>query len=313
MQSISFIGICGIRVLIDLCLPDLIYVVPEDLHLCISLSCLLDVIAVNIKGLAICLDERLYSTVAIWGEWACRLENEAKELATKVRKQFYDQIGWAMALDGENKAIDSISSNPGHLLLSGILNDSEARELGERLLRDDMFSGYGIRTMSSICAGYNPLSYHNGSIWPHDNALIAWGFSRTGQREEANLIFASLLRASEFFPQQRLPELYAGFEGSQIVPYPVACSPQAWAAGTPFLLTRAVLGLEPDLPRDILYVNPLLPEGVPDLTVEGLRLGEATVSLAFVREGDQTRIRILELIGNLKVIHAGTGEEILRS
>lgn len=239
-------------------------------------------------------------------EWSQRLKCEADLLADRLRQYFHGPNGWAMALDGKNRRIDSKSSNPGHLLAAGLLDDAEAQELAGQLLAPDLFTCFGIRTMADTCQGYNPVSYHNGSIWPHDNALIAWGLSRSGLQAEAHKVAWSILRAGEHFEGHRLPELYTGRSDS-LVSYPVACSPQAWAAGAPYLLMRAILGLEPDLPNRVLYLSPELPAWLPEVSVEHLRLGPASLSFNCRRQGDTTVCTILENPAGLRVLNAKTG------
>ena len=266
---------------------------------------------VEVQGYTYWAKKKLAPHLARLGRttWAQRLDTEAEELAGRIRHNFIGPAGWAMALDGEDCRVDSKSSNPGHLLATGMLSPNEAGELAEQLLAEDLFTHFGIRTMSDRCGGYNPLSYHNGSIWPHDNALITWGLARTGQHAKAQTVCRSILEASKHFPQYRLPELYAGL-GTSLVPYPVACSPQAWAAGTPFLLLRAILGIEPDLPNGTVYLRPSLPEWLPAITIEGLKFGTAMVSLSCTRQGEKTMCKLLQNTGELKVINVYTGEAI---
>jgi glycogen debranching enzyme len=168
-------------------------------------------------------------------------------------QQHIDEAYWqddldcyAMALDGSKKPVRSVSSNAGHLLWTGTALPERARLLMPRLLEPDMFSGFGIRTLSTDNPAYNPLSYHCGSVWPHDTAIIAAGYARYGDHEGATRIAEALLSSAE--PNGRLPELFAGFDKEEQpvpVPYASSCSPQAWAAGAPLLLTRALLGLQP--------------------------------------------------------------------
>jgi glycogen debranching enzyme len=153
----------------------------------------------------------------------------------------------ALALDGDKQQVDSLTSNIGHLLWSGILDEREAAATAELLLDDQLYSGWGVRTLGSHEAGYNPLGYHNGTIWPHDNSLIAAGLARYGHHETARVIAAAILAAAPYF-ENRLPEVFAGFPvalTSVPVAFPTASRPQAWAAGTPLLLLTTLLGLEP--------------------------------------------------------------------
>ena len=175
-------------------------------------------------------------------------EGKAQALQQHIDEAFWldDLQCYAMALDGSKKPVRSVSSNAGHLLWTGTAYVERARILMPRLLQPDLFTGFGIRTLSADNPAYNPLSYHCGSVWPHDTAIIAAGFARYGDHEGAQVIAEALLSAAE--PNGQLPELFAGFDRvDQPVPVPYAssCSPQAWAAGAPLLLARALLGLTP--------------------------------------------------------------------
>ena len=187
----------------------------------------------------------------VWGDrdLAERLEREAAALKQQFNRDFWlDGLScFALALDGEKRPVDSITSNIGHLLWSGIVDEEKAEPVARHLLGDDLFSGWGVRTMAASEVAYNPIGYHVGTVWPHDNSIIAAGLARYGRREEAGTIAAALLEAATFFAG-RLPEAFAGYPRARTkfpVEYPTACSPQAWAAGTPLLLVRAILGLEP--------------------------------------------------------------------
>jgi glycogen debranching enzyme len=225
----------------------------------------------------------------------------AGQLRRAFREAFYleDQGFFALALDSDKAPVDAISSNPGHLLWTAILGSGDARAVAGRLLRPDCFSGFGIRTLSSEMAGYNPLSYHNGSVWPHDNAIAIAGMMRYGLVDEAAVATKAMLKAATGFGY-RLPELFAGFSSEEYaspVPCPTACSPQACAAGAPFLVLRALLGLEPELQRGRVYLDPHLP---PDFSVEiaGLRFGEGRLS--FRAEG--TSVDVEEVPPDVEVV-----------
>ncbi len=184
-------------------------------------------------------------------ELATELRKRAADLKDRFDRDFWIEARgyYALALDGEGRRVDSITSNPGHLLWSGIVPGEKARLVVDRLMDEALFSGWGIRTMAEGEGGYDPDSYHNGSVWPHDNALIATGLRRYGYRDEAARVARAILEAAPHF-DYRLPELFAGHPrrlGVAPVSYPTSCSPQAWAAGATPLLVRAVLGLEPDL------------------------------------------------------------------
>jgi glycogen debranching enzyme len=200
----------------------------------------------------------------IWDdpEFAARLEAEAAELKRRFNRDFWiaDREFFALALDGDGRKVDSLTSNIGHLLWSGIVEDDKAGACVRHLMGDALFSGWGVRTMAEGEGGYNPIGYHVGTVWPFDNSFIAQGLRRYGYREEAARIGLAMLEAAEFF-HGRLPEAFAGYAREVTkypVEYPTACSPQAWSSGTPLLLLRAMLGLEPI--GDHLLVDPLLPK-----------------------------------------------------
>ena len=180
--------------------------------------------------------------------FAERLEREADELYQRFQADFWsDERGgyYIVGLDGDKRPIDSLTSNMGHLLWSGIVPPERAPLVADRLMSDALFSGWGVRTLSTEDGGYNPIGYHAGTIWPHDNAIVALGLARAGFRDEANRIALAQLEAASF-TGYRLPEVFAGFErriSRFPVPYPTACSPQAWATGAPFLFVQLMLGL----------------------------------------------------------------------
>lgn len=212
----------------------------------------------------------------VWGDagLAERLRGEAASLRERFDRAYWmeDRGFYALALDGEGRKVDSITSDAGHLLWSGIVPGEKAPLVAWRLLSEGMFSGWGIRTMAEGEGGYDPLSYHNGSVWPHDSALIACGLARYGFREEANRVAAALVEAAERF-DYRLPEVFGGERrrsGEAPVGYPTSCSPQAWAAAAVPLLVRAVLGAEPDPEGRALRSAPVLPAGVGRLRLEGV-------------------------------------------
>ena len=208
-------------------------------------------------------------------EWAAELEVEAAQLKRRFNKDFWipDRQFFALALDGEKKKVDSLCSNIGQLLWSGIVEDDKALAVRNHLMGPKMFSGWGIRTMAEGEGGYNPIEYHNGTVWPHDCVIIAAGLARYGYRKDASDIVAGIFEASMAF-RSRLPEVFAGYERTQTrfpVQYPTACLPQAWAAGAPMLGIRTLLGLEPK--GDVLTSapDPVLPFWFGTLAVEGIR------------------------------------------
>ena len=196
--------------------------------------------------------------------YADRLEREAADLKMRFNRDFWipDREYYALALDADGRQVDALTSNIGHLLWSGIVDQTRAGHLAEHLLGPRLFSGWGVRTLADDQGRYNPIGYHVGTVWPFDNSIIAWGLWKYGFREEAARICESMLAASRFF-DGRLPEAFAGYERCLTefpVEYPTACSPQAWSAGTPLLLLRVMLGLEPQ--GDHLIIDPAVPDGM---------------------------------------------------
>jgi glycogen debranching enzyme len=236
------------------------------------------------------------------------LLREAEALRAEFDRRFWleDEQYYALALDSCSKAVPVVTSNPGHCLWSGILYPERANRVVHRLMSEDLLSGWGIRTMSSLEPNFNPMSYHNGSIWPHDNSLIAAGLRRYGYHREADTVFAQLYEAALRFGGYRLPELYCGFDRDlhyQSMPaqYPVSCSPQAWSAGAVFLMLQEALGLHPDLSKGELRVRPALPSWMNRLSLRRMRVGDSMVDLHFVRRGDEVKVDVRNA-GNLKVI-----------
>jgi glycogen debranching enzyme len=243
---------------------------------------------------------------------AGRLRKEAEELRQRFEERFWcEDIGYyAYALDGDKKPVKTIASNAGHLLWSSIVRPDRAERVARRLLEPDMWSGWGIRTLSESNPAYNPFSYQNGSVWPHDNGIIAMGFKRYGFGREAAMVARDISRAASYFVFHRLPELYAGVkreEGTFPVQYLGANVPQAWAAGSAFHLLRALLGLDADAHHKRLYVDPVLPRWLPEITLHKLRVGTARVDLRFWRDGESTRHELLAVEGELEVEQRGAG------
>jgi glycogen debranching enzyme len=217
-----------------------------------------------------------------------------------------DPGGYAIGLDGRKRPGTRLASNQGHLLWAGALPAERARGVRDLLMAEHMFSGWGVRTLSERSPGFNPLGYHTGSVWPHDGAMFACGLRRYGFDEDFLRVFDALLDAASRFDDYRLPELFGGFArkpGEGPVPYPVACRPQAWAAGSiPHLLATA-LGIEPDALHGRLRVaRPLLPEWVGRLSLEGMRIGDARVQLRFERAGRHVVLADAHIEGNLQVV-----------
>jgi glycogen debranching enzyme len=227
---------------------------------------------------------------------ASRWERAATELQTQFVEQYWweDEQIFYQGLAAQKEPCDVVSSNAGHCLWSGVVPDDLAQKVISRLMRADMNNGWGMRTLSSQAALYNPLSYHNGSIWPHDTAVVGAGIARYGGKAQAGALLQSLYDASHYFADARLPELYCGFErraGYGPTRYPVSCSPQAWAAGAPFLLLSSLLGLQPNAATQSLTLQqPTLPDCLNSLELRGITIGSRTVHLRFIRVGTQTEV-----------------------
>ena len=239
------------------------------------------------------------------------LRAEADTLRLAFDQAFWDdEIGFhVLALDGEKRQVRSVTTNPGHCLYTGIVEDRRAAAMAERLLAPDMFSGWGIRTLSSESPAYNPMSYHNGSVWPHDNAIVAAGLKRYGFEQAAERVACALFEAAGLRRDHRLQELWCGFErrGDQPpVAYPVACNPQAWAAAAPFMLVQTLLGISPRDRGSALTVNaPRVPDWLGHVRIGGLRVGGSLVEMSFHREGDATAFSLLGQSGEIEVTMSG--------
>jgi glycogen debranching enzyme len=238
---------------------------------------------------------------------ASRLRREAEELKKKFNEHFWmdDKGYFAMALDAEGKC-EVVSSNPAQCLWSGIIDRKYSGRVAERIFEQDMFTGWGIRTLSAKEVRYNPLGYHIGTVWPHDNSIIACGLYRYGFYDRFSRLFTAMSEAAGAYMQFRLPELFAGFDrGGHNVPikYPVACSPQAWSAGTmPFMLTGS-LGFQPDaLNHRLTLVDPYLPDWLSHVAIKSLRIGDSLIGLEFQRKAHGTLVDIEEKRGDIKVM-----------
>ncbi len=240
---------------------------------------------------------------------ADRLKREASELAKRFEKAFWMPARgfYAMALDGEKKQLQVIASNPGHLLFTRVIGKERARAVVNQLMREHMFSGWGWRTMSQDEQVFNPLSYHRGSVWPHDNSLIAHGMALNEFRDEATKCLTTLFQAALNFRDYRLPELYCGVQRrdyDEPVHYPVSCSPQAWASGALFLVLASVLGIRPSAHRkELNIVNPMLPEWLDYLHIRNLQIGTSCVGLDFTRRGERTFCNVVDVTGEKLVVN----------
>ena len=224
------------------------------------------------------------------------LRSRAEDLRNKFAEAYWlaDKGWYAVALDGAKRPVDALTSNAAHCLWSGIALDEHAAVLIERLASEDMYTGYGLRTLAASMGAYNPMSYHNGSVWPHDTAIAVAGLLRyrhlPGAVNLAERLATGLVEAAAFF-DGRLPELFCGFSRSEFgapIPYPTSCSPQAWASAAPLLLVRAFLGLEPDVPHRTVNVAPRIPEHWGPLALNGVRLGDISVDIS--ADGNQASV-----------------------
>lgn len=233
-------------------------------------------------------------------------------LASWLRDAFNDTFWmedegfYCLALDGQHRQCKVISSNPGQALWTGIVPPERAARVADRLMRPDMFTGWGIRTLSTSEERYNPMGYHVGTIWPHDNALIAMGFKQYGEDRKLRQLVTGFFESARQFTDLRMPELFCGYDRVQYpvpVRYPVACSPQAWAAGAALLFMRAMLGIFPVASRnELLVIRPDLPEWLNSITVEGLRVGPNSVDLRYQRQGQHTFTEVIRQSPDLRVV-----------
>jgi glycogen debranching enzyme len=228
----------------------------------------------------------------LWAERAAKLKSAFNDAFWLPEQGYY-----AVALDGDKRPVDALASNMAHCLWTGIIDEEHAAAVVEHLVSPQMFTGWGIRTLASSMGAYNPMSYHNGSVWPHDNALAVDGMMRYGFVDAAQRVASGLLDAAEWFGG-RLPELFCGFDRTQFanpVAYPTSCSPQAWAAATPIHLLRTLLRLEPDLPAGRLAVSPVVPESLLPLAIEQLQVGDGRLALT------------IDATGSCSITHAPDG------
>jgi glycogen debranching enzyme len=239
---------------------------------------------------------------------AITLERQAKALRKKFEATFWcPELGtYALALDGEKQPCRVRSSNAGQLLFTGIAAPERARQVGDLMLDTRFFSGWGIRTIAAGEARYNPMAYHDGSVWPHDNALIALGLARYGMTGHVMRVFRALFDAATYMDLRRLPELFCGFPrlpGRGPTLYPVACSPQAWASAAPFALLQASLGMSFDRGTgDVSFRHPRLPDFLDHVTIRGLRAGASRLDVMLRRFGNDVSINVLGRTGEGGVV-----------
>ena len=232
---------------------------------------------------------------------------QAEKLQERFEAAFWceELSTYALALDGEKRLCQIKTSNPGHCLFTGIVPPERAGRLAQTLMQEDSFSGWGIRTLASSEVRYNPMSYHNGSIWPHDNALIAAGLARYGFKQPVLRILTGLFDASLFIDLHRLPELFCGFPrylDQSPTAYPVACSPQSWASAAVFLLLQSCLGLTIDAPNSqITFSHPMLPHCLDTIEIKNLQVGNAAVDLTIHRYPEDVGINVVRREGRITV------------
>jgi glycogen debranching enzyme len=235
------------------------------------------------------------------------LEDEAHRLAERFEAAYWcpELATYALALDGAKEPCRVRTSNAGQVLFTGIARPDRARMVASALMAPDFFSGWGIRTVSRREMRYNPMSYHNGSIWPHDNALMALGFAQYGAKTAVDRVFNGLFDAATYMDLRRLPELFCGFQrasGRGPTLYPVACAPQAWASAAPFSLLQASLGLELDpVAKEVRLRNPRLPKFLNEVVLRNLRVDDSSVDIVVSRSGDNVSVKVLRTQGNIEV------------
>jgi glycogen debranching enzyme len=238
---------------------------------------------------------------------AVSLTRQSEQLRQHFEERFWceELSTYALALDGSKRLCRVRTSNPGHCLFTGIVAAERAPLLARTLMDNASFSGWGVRTVSALETRYNPMSYHNGSIWPHDNAIIAAGFARYGLRADAGRILSALFDASRWFELHRLPELFCGFHrraGESPTRYPVSCAPQAWAAAAVLFLLQSCLGLEPLATRgELLIADAFLPPFLREVQINGLRIGTSGMDLLLSRRADTVDVRVLRADGDAQV------------
>jgi glycogen debranching enzyme len=256
---------------------------------------------------------------------AKQLYRQAEELKKRFNKTFWmqDDQFFGMAIDSRGRLVRSIASDPGHCLVSGIVDESLIRPTAQRLLQPDLFSGWGIRSLSANHPAFNPYAYHRGTVWPVENGTFVLAMARHGLHAEANRLSKAFFEAASLFEHCRLPEVFAGHQrdGDHPFPglYPRANSPQAWSASAPFTVLQALLGLFPYAPLNVLLLDPWLPEWLPSVRLSRLRIGDAIIDLQFERGDDgKTDYRVEQLHGDLRIIRqpspwsltAGYGERV---
>ncbi len=273
---------------------------------------------------------KLHFSEVLWWlgerELAARYYREAQELRARFNAAFWmeNEGTFALAMDSQQRLVRSVGSDPGHSLASGIVDEARVKRVAARLMRSDMFSGWGVRTLSAEHPAYNPFAYHRGTVWPVENAVFVLAFARYGLHQEMWTLARALFETAAMFPSFRLPEVFGGHPRDDRHPfpglYPKADWPQAWSASAPLTIIQAMLGIYPYAPLDVLFVDPWLPEWLPAVRVHEMRVGKATVTLTFHRRDDgKSEVKVEELRGPLHVIRqpspwsltAGPGERVM--
>jgi glycogen debranching enzyme len=241
-------------------------------------------------------------------ERAQRLEAEALELRRHFNRDFWlkDRQCYALALQAGDRPADVLTTNGGHALWGGIADAEKARKTAQRLMAEDMFTGWGMRTLSEKEVGYNPIGYHLGTVWPHDNSIVAAGFRRYGFAQAACDVFSGMIRAAMNFPDYRLPELFAGYSKKDYgvpVPYPLANKPQAWAAGAIPYMLQVLLGLEAEaFEHRLRVVRPVLPEFISWVELHRVPVAQGRVGLRFERTASGVAVEVLGKSGRVDVV-----------
>lgn len=261
---------------------------------------------IEVQGYVYAAKRRMAALLERLGDFehAGKLKKQAGELRARIEKAFWmpDQNYYAMALDKNKRQLNVIASNPGHLLFTGAISHERAESVAQACMRDGLNSGWGIRTLSQKERTFNPMSYHRGSVWPHDNSLIVHGLAYSGFKRRAGQICSNLFEAALNFRDYRLPELFCGIQRRPYevpVEYPVSCSPQAWASGSMFLMLSSLLGFHPSAhSRELQVTDPYLPPFLDWLHIRNLRVGNSRVSLDFSRHQGRTFCNVVDVQGD---------------
>jgi glycogen debranching enzyme len=256
---------------------------------------------------------RLHMSEVLW--WldekhlARKLWNQAAEFKKAFNEKYWmpDDGYYCLGLDPKGEQIKSIGSDAGHLFASGIVDDALVRPTADRFMQDDLFTGWGMRTLSSQHPAFNPFSYHRGSVWPVENGSFCMGLLRFGLYGELHKLAKAAFESTALFEYHRLPEVFSGHQRDDQHPfpalYPKTCWPQAWSSSTLFSMVQALLGIYPYAPLKVLIVNPMLPEWLPEITLSDLHVGQAVISIKFFRNEDgSSDYRVLDLRGELNVL-----------